>query len=1008
MGEYAIQNKGDLTLSSISIKSRLIAISVALAIIPVLCLSFFSLYQFNNFANNTIDQSYSGMKSLALDALKEGVQAEQYRVKPIIEQTERITSSVANLQSIQQFLKVEQSVEQETKKDLKYIIQSILDACVIESRLLLEKLDLGLQTAEHLIKSVQLSVEKEQWRAIDQFTKKASHLVIPRMKVNGKAIIKNKSFTKSTLIVDQVQEMTDMTCTIFQKMNSRGDMLRIATNVKKLNGKRAIGTYIPAIQSDGTPNKVVQTLLKGKTYRGKAFVVNAWYLTVYKPLYDTSHQLVGALYVGIPMKSSGLRNTVLHGTIGKKGYTFVMNSKGKILIHPNEKFVGKNIISDLKITNIQGILEKRKEGRIQEYRYSFQDQDKFAAYTYFKERDWVIVVTSTWNDFIEEEYNKTRQAVQADLTMSYESSTLNFGYESDFMFNAIELIDQKGNKLLSLKNGVYQAKQENVKQEQWFNEAKNLSKNTLKNIGVVLNPESQSSEMVIISPIYVDNTHEGFIKTHFNWELIWKIIQQHQFGKTGYAYILNDSGTAVSHPVFSLKNPLDYHQPKLQNLKNFVYNKMLSGTDGCGSYLYDGGERLACYQPLQMGDRKYVLAGVTPLEEFLEEANHIKYSAQNKYQEIFRAIVWILLACIAISLVIGYLSSNSLSESIISVVNFSKNVAKGDLTKTLTNNRKDETGQMAQALNQMVTNLCAMFQEIVEGVSTLNHSSSDLSNISVQVSESANLTLNNSRSVATSTEQMSANMVTVSASVDNATKNMGMIATAAEEMTSTLGEITNNSEHAREITQKAVQQAQNASSRVEKLGQVARGITTVTDTINDISEQTNLLALNATIEAARAGDAGKGFVIVANEIKELAKQTANSTEEIKSQITKIQSSTSTTVNEIEQISEVIQNVNDIVNSIAAAIKQQSSAINDIAQNMSQASKELEEASGNVSQTADVSKLIATDVDQVFVSAKEISNNSSSMSNSVDQLNRLADKLNKMVSKFSISTACQLS
>lgn len=42
------------------------------------------------------------------------------------------------------------------------------------------------------------------------------------------------------------------------------------------------------------------------------------------------------------------------------------------------------------------------------------------------------------------------------------------------------------------------------------------------------------------------------------------------------------------------------------------------------------------------------------------------------------------------------------------------------------------------------------------------------------------------------------------------------------------------------------------------LGESAKKIGRVTETITEISEQTNLLALNATIEAARAGKLGKG------------------------------------------------------------------------------------------------------------------------------------------------------
>ena len=987
-------------LSSISLKTRLILISIALAVVPVMSISIFNMYKFNTFAKDTIKHSYSGMKSLALETLKEGVHAEHYKVSPIIKQAERITMRVANLQSIQQYFKVEQTVEKETKKDIQQIVKSILDACKIESRLLIEKLELGLQTAENLVKKVQLSSIRDQWHVMDQFTKKSNQLNIPQMLINNRPIIKNDSFKNETIIVDQVQQMTSMTCTIFQKMNDRGDMLRIATNVKKLNGKRAIGTYIPAIQSDGSRNKVVNTLLQGKTYTGKAFVVNAWYLTVYKPLFDIHQQLIGALYVGIPMQCSGLNDTILNSTIGDTGYTFIMDSKGNLKVHTQKTLTGKNTISDLKIDQFQEILDNREKGKIKYIKYPFQNIEKFAAYTYFDERDWIIVVTGNWDDFTKDETALTIDAVKADIVMTYETSTLKINTESAFMYNTIDLILKNGTCQFSFNNGTFQ-KKSNVSQESWFNNSIAMKKNDITNMGVLLNPKTQNSEMLIISPIYVGDALKGFIRTFFNWEIIWNVIKQHQFGQTGYAYIINDFGAAVSHPKHSLRNPLDISQPKLSGLKRFIEQKMLSGIEGCGSYAYDGIERLTCYKPLKIGAHNYVLAGNSPIHEFLAKANQIKDNSEDEYQKIFQTIVVILLICIVISITIGYFVSNNLSTSIIKVVEFSKTVAKGDLTRTLSSQGNDEIGQMSKALNQMVENLCTMFKQIAQGVNTLNDSSNDLSNVSTQLSSSADFTLNNSRSVATSTEQMSASMITVSSAVDNATTNVGMVASATEEMTSTIRNIADNSEHARDITKQAVKEADKASKRVEELGQLAHGITAVTEAINEISEQTNLLALNATIEAARAGEAGKGFVVVANEIKELSKQTANSTGEIKGQIEKIQASTSLTVNEIEQISIIIQDVNDTVNSIAVAIEQQSSAINDISQNMQQASQELGEASGNVSQSTEVSKIIAKDVAQVFQSSKEITNNSNAVSTSVVSLNNLSVQLSEMVSRFKV-------
>jgi hypothetical protein len=47
----------------------------------------------------------------------------------------------------------------------------------------------------------------------------------------------------SVPIVDQVKKLAGCTSTIFQLMSPAGDMLRVATNVAKEDGSRAIGTY---------------------------------------------------------------------------------------------------------------------------------------------------------------------------------------------------------------------------------------------------------------------------------------------------------------------------------------------------------------------------------------------------------------------------------------------------------------------------------------------------------------------------------------------------------------------------------------------------------------------------------------------------------------------------------------------------------------------------------------------------------------------------------------------
>ena len=76
------------------------------------------------------------------------------------------------------------------------------------------------------------------------------------------------------------------TATIFQ-----GD-LRISTNVRTEDGKRAIGTRVSEEVYD-------QVLVKGQPWIHRAFVVNHWYRAAYESIKDINGEIIGILYVGI-------------------------------------------------------------------------------------------------------------------------------------------------------------------------------------------------------------------------------------------------------------------------------------------------------------------------------------------------------------------------------------------------------------------------------------------------------------------------------------------------------------------------------------------------------------------------------------------------------------------------------------------------------------------------------------------------------------------------------------
>lgn len=263
-------------------------------------------------------------------------------------------------------------------------IGDIVNLVELERKNAQKEVNISINLAHQLLKAQGEIGESQdefiEYSALNQETKSTVKVSVNKWLLNGVQL------QNSNQLVDKIKTQSVETATIFQKIPE--GFLRISTNVVNAQGKRAVGTFIP----NNSP--VVKTVLNGKTYFGKAKVLDNYFNTAYEPIY-VEGEIKGILYVGIKDRTTeNIKQIFSKKKYYKNGYPYAVDRNGVLLIHPNSE--GKNIAKE---TFFKEML--KKTDKISKIKYEWEGKTKYQYFKFYEPINGFVSITFYEDDFLE-------------------------------------------------------------------------------------------------------------------------------------------------------------------------------------------------------------------------------------------------------------------------------------------------------------------------------------------------------------------------------------------------------------------------------------------------------------------------------------------------------------------------------------------------------------------------------------------------------------------------------